>query len=134
MELKIDLWLETRAINNVFIRKAESRISCSSVLLKNGIHFFIACITIIIDVLNIIIREERNGIFMYFAMYRENSIIEHCNKTVLNEYGIQRKNEVCFLKDVGVLKKARPIARLIKKPTTSVSVKRTMDKKYTSHI
>lgn len=116
------------------MRKDESRKSCSAVLFKNGIHFLIACITIIIDVLLMMMREERNGIVMYFAMYKEIKTIEHCNKAVLNEYGIQRNIEVYFFSCFGAFKNKRPIVKLIEKPIASVNVKRTIDKKYTSHI
>lgn len=41
MELKIDLWFEVRAKNNVSTRKEECFISYSFVLFKKGIHFLL---------------------------------------------------------------------------------------------
>jgi hypothetical protein len=53
---------------------------------------------------------------------------------VPKEYGIQRNKELHFFNEFGAFKNRWPIPRLIKKPITRVNVKRTIDKKYISHM
>lgn len=135
MELTIDLWLASSEVKSVLLKKAES---CTCVfswtVYKKGIHVLMACIIIIMDVLQMIKREEKYGKDMYDAVNRKSVMTIHCSRTVPNENGIQRKNEKRFLFLGDNLIKSRPILRLMRKPIVSENKNRIIDKKYNFHM
>ncbi|MCP1123522.1 hypothetical protein NKR74_09345 [Bacillus sp. 3103sda1] len=135
MELTIDLWLASSEANSVLLKKAESCacvVSCT--VYKKGIHVLMAWMIRIMDVLQMIKREEKYGKDMYDAVKRKRVMMIHCSRTVPNENGIQRKNEKRFLFLGDNLIKNRPILRLRRKPTVSESKNRIIDKKYNFHM
>lgn len=135
MEPAIDLWFASREVNSVLLKKAESCLCFgSSTVYKKGIHVLMAWIIIIMDVLQMINRDERYGKDMYGAVNRKRVMMIHCSRTVPNENGTQRKNEKCFLFLGDNLIKNRPILRLMRKPIVSERKSRIIDKKYNFHM
>lgn len=100
MEPIIDLWLASNEANSVRLKKAElctCVVSCTVDVDKRGIHVLMAWTIMIIDVLQMIKREEMYGKAMYDAINRKRVMMIHCSRTVPNENGIQLKNEKRFL-------------------------------------